>query len=76
MLLLLRFLTFFSKSKKRDFYVFCRVSYVFSNYALPPAQNIFVLCDLKMEHFGAVFKLDLTDAIARGGGSRGGSTRN
>ena len=36
MLLLLRFLHFlrFSKSKSRDFCVFCRVSYVFSNYAI------------------------------------------
>jgi len=26
-----------------------------------PPQKIFVLFDLKMEHFGAVFKLDLTE---------------
>ena len=35
MLLLLRFFTFFSKSKKSWLFTFfCRVSYVFSNYAL------------------------------------------
>jgi len=28
-----------------------------------------ILFDVKMEHFGVVFKLDLTDAIARGGGN-------
>jgi len=41
MLSLLRFLRFFSKSKKSvTFYIFCRVSYVFSNYAARPRGDI------------------------------------
>jgi len=42
-----------------------------SNTALDRGPGL--LCDLKMEHFGAVFKLDLTEEtrtqIARGGGN-------
>jgi len=52
----------FVKAPKAPRGVGCKVGVSLSPWwRLYPPQNFFLLFDLKMEHFGTVFKLDLTE---------------
>jgi len=50
MLILLRFLHFFQNQKNVTFYVFCRVSYVFSNYDVDGIYFLFGFDNIKVKN--------------------------